>query len=298
MSRKLDRKGLLLGLCAYLIWGGMPLYFPLLGRAGPLEIIAHRVIWSLVFCLALTLITRSFGGILATFKNARNVLLLSGATLFLIVNWSVYVYAVQSARVLEAALGYFINPLITALLGVIVLREKLRRAQWIGLGLGAVAVVVMSTDVSGAPWVALAVSLTFALYSLVKSKVGESLDALTSLIVETALGLPLALGYLIFLVSAGASTFGQYGIGFSLLLMSAGVVTGFPLLLFGAAARTLPLSTLAFLQYLGPTLQFLVGTLVLGEQMSLNRWIGAGIVWLALVVISADGARQLKRIEM
>ncbi|HWK92803.1 MAG TPA: EamA family transporter RarD, partial [Luteimicrobium sp.] len=190
-----DRWGLPLGLSAFVLWGAMPLFFPLLEPAGPVEIIAHRVVWSLVFCVVLLLATRSFSSFVAVLRNGRVMGVLAVASVLIIANWTTYVYAVLSGHVLDAALGYFINPLLTVLLGVLVLRERLRVAQWVALGSGAAAVVVISTGVGGLPWIALVLAGAFGLYSLVKNRVGREVDALPGLAAETAVATPFALAY-------------------------------------------------------------------------------------------------------
>jgi chloramphenicol-sensitive protein RarD len=286
-----DRWGLPLGIGAYLLWGAMPLYFPLLEPAGAVEIIAHRVVWSLVFCLVLLTLTRSLGAYAAAFRNRRTLGVLSVASALIVVNWVTYVYAVLSGHVLDAALGYYINPLVTTLLGVLALRERLRAAQWVALGFGAAAVAVLSTGTGGLPWISLVLALSFGTYSLTKNRVGRTVAALPSLAVETTVAAPLALAYVGWLVLQGTSTFAQEGTGHALLLVSAGIATGLPLLLFGASARRLPLSVVGMLQYLTPTLQFLVALLVLGEHMTPVRWAGFGLVWIALVILTVDAAR-------
>lgn len=288
------RWGLPLGLGAFLLWGAMPLYFPLLEPAGAVEIIAHRIVWSLVFCVLLLTVTRSLRTYTVVFRNPRTLGVLTVAAILIVTNWVTYVYAVLSEHVLDAALGYYINPLVTVLLGVVALRERLRPAQWVALGFGAAAVVVISTGVGGLPWISLVLAFSFGSYSLTKNRAGRTVGALPSLAVETTVAAPFALAYLGWLTAAGVSTFGQQGVGHALLLVSAGIVTGVPLLLFGAAARRLPLSVLGMLQYLTPTLQFLVGLLLFGEHMSPSRWVGFALVWGALVVLTVDGTRSAR----
>lgn len=286
-----DRWGLPLGLGAFLLWGAMPLFFPLLEPAGALEIIAHRIVWSLVFCLVLLAATRSLGAFVAVLRNPRALGLFAIASALIIVNWTTYVYAVLTGHVLDAALGYFINPLLTVLLGIVVLRERLRPAQWLALGLGAAAVVVISTGVGGLPWISLVLAGAFGLYSLVKNRVGRGVDALPGLAAETAVATPFALAFLGWLAVTGAGTFSTQGTGHALLLIACGVVTGLPLLLFSAAARRLPLSVVGMLQYLTPVLQFLLGLLVFDEHMPTTRWVGFALVWVALVVLTVDATR-------
>lgn len=289
-----DRWGLPLGISAFALWGAMPLFFPLLVPAGPVEIIAHRIVWSLVFCVLLLAATRSLPSFVAVLRSPRTLGLLGVASVLIIVNWTTYVYAVLSDHVLDAALGYFINPLLTVLLGVVVLRERLRVAQWVAVGFGVAAVAVISTGVGGLPWISLVLAGAFGLYSLVKNRVGRDVGALPGLAAETAVATPFALGYLVWLGATGVGTFTTEGVGHALLLAACGVITGLPLLLFSSAARRLPLSVVGMLQYLTPALQFLLGLLVFGEHMPLSRWIGFGLVWVALVLLTVDGTRQAR----
>ncbi len=293
MTQHRDRWGLPLGIGAFAIWGGMPLFFPLLEPAGALEIVANRIVWSLAFCLIALAVLRQLGDFRDALRSPRTLGTLAVASVLIVVNWSVYVYAVNTDRVLDAALGYFINPVLTVLLGVLILRERLRPAQWVAVGCGAASVVVLSTGLGGLPWISLALALSFGFYGLVKNRVGRTVPALPGLAVETVVATPFAIAYLVWLGSAG--TFTGHGVGHSLLLMSSGIVTALPLLLFGAAARRLPLSVVGMLQYLGPALQFLVGLFVFGEHMPPARWAGFVLVWVALVLLTTDGIRQARK---
>lgn len=293
VTQQQDRWGLPLGIGAYLLWGGMPLFFPLLQPAGALEIVAHRIVWSLLFCLIALAVLRQLGDFRTALRSPRLLGTFAVAAALIVVNWVVYVYAVLSDRVLDAALGYFINPIVTVLLGVLVLRERLRPAQWIAIGFGAASVVVLSTGLGGLPWISLCLALSFGLYGLAKNRVGRTVQALPGLAVETVVATPFALAYLLWLGSSG--TFTGHGTGHALLLMSTGVITALPLLMFSAAARRLPLSVVGMLQYLAPALQFLVGLLVFGEHMPAARWAGFVLVWVALVLLTVDGIRQARR---
>ncbi|WNB87410.1 EamA family transporter RarD [Cellulomonas sp. ATA003] len=286
-----DRTGLALGAGAYLLWGVLPLYFPLLAPAGAVEIIGHRIVWSLGFCLLLLVVTRTWGTFVRVLRTPRTLALLAVAAVLVAGNWTVYVYGVLSDQVVDAALGYFINPLVTVLLAVFVLGERLRRAQWVALGCGTVAVVVITVGYGRLPWIALSLAFTFGLYGLIKNRAGRTVPAIAGLAVETLVLLPLALGYLLLLAANGTGSFGAHGTGHVLALVSSGVVTAVPLLLFGSAARRLPLSVVGMLQYIAPTMQFAIGVLVLGEQMPPARWFGFALVWLALVILTADGLR-------
>ena len=291
------RRGIVYGLAAYALWGAVPLFWPLVKRAGALEILAHRVVWSLVVCviLLLTVVPRGWW---SRIGQRRSLIMLAGAAAVVSVNWGVYIWAVNHGHVVETSLGYYINPILSILVGVILLRERLAPLQWVSVGLAAVAVVVLTIDYGRLPWIALTLATSFATYGLLKKRVnGGAVETLT---VESALLTPVGLGYLIYLQSAGSLTFGHLGWSHSLLLAATGLVTVVPLLFFASATTRLPLSTLGLLQYLAPTLQFLLGVLYFGEAMSPGRWIGFGLVWVALVILTAHGLRraQLSRRTM
>ncbi|XXM85110.1 EamA family transporter RarD [Cellulosimicrobium sp. PMB13] len=282
------------GASAYVLWGAMPLYFPLLEPAGPLEIIAHRVVWSLVVCVLLLVVARQLGRFGRVLRSPRTLALLGVAGVLVATNWTIYVYGVLSGHVLDAALGYFVNPLVTVLLAVVVLRERLRPAQWVALAIGTAAVAVIAVGVGRVPWIALGVAFSFGLYGLVKNRVGRSVEALPGLAAETTTIAPLALAYLAWLGATGNGTFSPDDPGHALLLASSGLVTAVPLLLFSSAARRIPLSLVGMLQYLAPVLQFLCGVLVFHEHMPPARWAGFVLVWLALVVLTVDGVHAAR----
>ena len=296
-----QRAGVLYGLSAYLIWGAFPLYFPLLAPAGSVEVLLHRVLWSLALCaLVLTAVTVVRGAragsagwrpVLALARAPRQVAWLAVAALVIAVNWGVYIYATTSAHVIEASLGYFINPLVTVALAVGMLGERLRRLQWAAVAVGVVAVVVLTLDYGRLPWIALLLAGSFATYGLAKKKLGVGLGALTSLTAETLLLAPVAAGVLVWLEATGRGTFTADAPWHPLLLVSTGVVTAVPLLLFAAAARRVPLTTTGLLQYLTPVLQLALGVLVLGERMPASRWVGFALVWVALVLLTVDMLR-------
>lgn len=287
----LDRTGLLVGTGAYLLWGFLPLYFPLLAPAGQVEIIAHRVVWSLLFCLLLLTVTRSLPSLRPVLASRRTLVALAGAGFLVATNWLVYVHGVLTEHTVDAALGYYINPLATVALAVLTLGERLRRAQWVALGIGAAAVVVITVGVGRLPWIALVLATTFSLYGLLKNRTGRTVGPVTSLTVETAAVAPIALVYLVWLGGHGALSFGHGSGWHTAGLVTLGVITAVPLLLFGAAARRLPLSVVGLLQYLTPTMQFLIAVLVFREPMPPARWAGFVLVWIALVVFTADGLR-------
>jgi chloramphenicol-sensitive protein RarD len=288
-------RGTLQGAAAYAIWGVFPLYFHLLLPAGAVEVVVHRVVWSLVVCLVAVAVLRDTRWVRPLLSAPRSLLALTVAAAFIAVNWGVYVYAVNSGHVVEAALGYFINPLVTVLFGVLLLNERLRALQWIAVALGLAAVVVLTVDYGRPPWMALVLAVSFATYGLMKNKVGVGLGALASLTSETVLLAPFAIGVLLWLELAGQGTFGTEAPGHALLLLSTGLATAGPLLLFAAAARRVPLTTIGLLQFMTPVLQLLCGVLLLGERVPPSRWVGFAIVWLALALLSWDSLRTARR---
>ncbi|EFQ84669.1 protein RarD [Aeromicrobium marinum DSM 15272] len=286
--------GVAFGTGAYLCWGFFPLYWPLLDPATPLEALAHRVVWSLVFVAGLLTLTHRWGRLRQIARDRRAVALLAVASVVIAVNWGAFIYGVTTDRVIETSLGYFINPLVTVLLGVLVLGENLRRWQWTAVGLGTVAVVVLTVDYGHVPVIALTVAGSFAVYGFVKKKV--ALGTVEGLGLETMILAPIALSYLAWLQVSGGLAFGHEGTGNALLLAGTGVITAIPLLLFGAAATRLSLSTIGLLQYLGPVLQFILGLVVFGEAMTPARWAGFVLVWLALVVFTTDALANRRRV--
>ncbi|WP_299038085.1 EamA family transporter RarD [uncultured Pseudokineococcus sp.] len=284
-----------MGAAAYALWGSFPLYFTALAPAGSLEVLVHRVLWSLVLCAVVLVALRGLPQLRALLGDRQRTGWLAVASVTIAANWGVYIYGVQSGNVIEASLGYFVNPLVTVLLGVVLLRERLRRAQWAAVGIGVVAVGVITADYGRVPWIALVLALTFATYGLAKNRVGRGTPALVSLTGETLVLAPFALVALVVLELAGDGTFTTAGPLHTALLVTTGVATTVPLLLFGAAARRIPLTTIGLLQYLTPVLQLLCGVLLLGEEMPPTRWVGFALVWLALVVLSADTLRAARR---
>ena len=286
-----QRRGVVFGTGAYLLWGLFPLFWPLLRPAGAVEVLAHRIAWSMVFVAALLLVRRRWSWVREL--GGRRLALLAVAATVVSVNWGLYIWGVSTERVVETSLGYFINPLVSVLLGVGLLGERMRRGQWAALGLGAVAVVVLAVDYGRPPWLALTLAVTFATYGLIKKQIG--VGAMESMGTETALLCVPAVGYLGWLAATGGSTFGAEGAGHALLLVATGPITAVPLLLFAGAARRLPLSVLGQLQYLAPVLQFAVGVLVFREPMPPARLAGFALVWLALAVFAAEGVRHSRR---
>ena len=280
--------GIIFGIGAYGLWGLMPIYFFMLQPAGAVEIVANRVVWSLVFCVLLVTITRSWRVLAAAFRNRTVIFPLIIAAVLIAVNWLTYVYGVTTGQAVEASLGYFINPLVSVLLGVVVLKEKLRPLQWAAVGIGFIAVGVLTVSYGKLPWIALTLALSFGLYGFVKKRVGPRADAITSLTVETMVLAPVAAAAMIILASTGAATLTAHGAEHFWLLAASGIITAVPLLFFGAAARRLPMTTIGLLQYFAPVLQFIVALAVFHEPMTTDRWIGFGVVWLALLVLTVD----------
>ncbi|SOE05680.1 chloramphenicol-sensitive protein RarD [Rathayibacter rathayi NCPPB 2980 = VKM Ac-1601] len=287
--------GLIFAFSAYLLWGAMPLYFIAMAPASPFEIVAFRVLFSLVLCVILLTVLRGWSSFGALLRRPRllGVMAIAGALIY--INWQVYVIATTTGHVIEAALGYFMNPLVTVLLGVLVLRERLRPLQWVAMGVSAVAVLVIAVGYGSFPWISLALAFSFGFYGLVKSRVGGTVDAVGGLTLETLWLTPLAVVQLIVVGSTVGLTLTTEGTGHALILASAGIVTAVPLLLFAGAARRLPLSIVGFVQYLTPFLQFLVGAFVLHEEMPPERWIGFALVWAALAIFSGDLAAAERR---
>jgi chloramphenicol-sensitive protein RarD len=287
-------KGIGYGLSAYLIWGSFPLVIAMLSFADPFEIVVWRVIFGFAFGFAVILLTRKFSEYLAVFRQPKQLLWISLAAVVIYINWQVYVYAVADNHVLEASLGYFINPLVTIALATIFLKEKLNVLQWVAVGLGAVAVLILTFNYGQPPIIALTLALSFGIYGLAKNRLGGKVSALNSFTVETTLLLPLGIVQLVVLAGMMQVQFGYAGLVPSLGLAAYGVLTAIPLLLFGAAAKRVPLSYIGFMQYLTPTLQFLIGLLVFQEPMPAARWLGFVMVWFALSILSFDALRQLR----
>jgi chloramphenicol-sensitive protein RarD len=286
------RLGTLSGLGAYALWGLFPLYFPLLRPASGLEIVAHRVLWSLLFVGLLLTAVRRWSLARAAVTDRRTLLVLFGAAVLIAGNWMVFVHGVNSGHVVEVSLGYFVNPLVSVLLGVVVFAERLRPLQWTAVGIAAAAVAVLTVDYGRPPWIALVLAFTFGLYGVMKKLVRVA--AAPGLLVETAL-LAVPAGVLLGLMhTGGTATFGNAGGVHAALLATSGIATAVPLLLFAAAARRIPLSTIGLLQYLTPLMQLSLGVFVYGEPMPPARLAGFAIVWLALAVFTVDMLRHAR----
>jgi chloramphenicol-sensitive protein RarD len=286
------RLGVLSGLAAYALWGLFPLYFPLLEPAGGFEIVAHRVLWSVVFVAGLLTVVRRWAQVRTLVADRRKLVVLLGAAVLIAANWLVFVHGVNSGQVVETSLGYFINPLVSVLLGVVVFSERLRPLQWTAVGIAAAAVAVLTIDYGRPPWIALTLAATFGLYGVMKKVV--RVEAAPGLFVETALVAVPAGVVLAVLHTGGEGTFGNAGAGHALLLVSSGIATAVPLLLFATAARRIPLSTVGLLQYVTPLMQLAIGVFVFDEPMPPARLAGFVIVWVALAVFTADTLRHAR----
>jgi chloramphenicol-sensitive protein RarD len=285
-----QRSGLAAGAGAFLLWGLMPLFWPLLEPAAPVEILAHRIAWSLVLVTAILALTSGFGWLRGL--GRRRTVLLSVAAVLISVNWGTYIYAVNNEHVVETSLGYFINPLLSVALGVILLGERLRRAQQVAVAIATLAVAVLTIDYGRPPWIALALAVTFAAYGLIKKRAG--VDGVQSIGFETALMTVPSVAFLLWLGQTGEGTFTSEGAGHAALLAAGGIVTAVPLMLFGMAAIRIPLSSVGLLQYLAPVLQFLIGVLIYSEPMPAARLAGFALVWLALAIFTVDAVRAAR----
>jgi chloramphenicol-sensitive protein RarD len=287
------RRGLAFGASAYLLWGLFPLYWPLLEPASTLEMLAQRMVWSLVVMALVLRLSGGFAGVRAVFGNPRQRSFLIGAAVVVTVNWGTYIYGVNIHRVVETSLGYFINPLFTILLGVLVLHERLRPIQWVAVGIGLVAVLVIAVDYGHPPWIALILATSFGLYGFFKKQ--AAVGAADSMMVETSVLFVPALITLTVIWAQGDLAFGSHGVANTLLLAGTGVVTTVPLLLFAASTRRLPLSVVGLLQYLAPVLQFSVGVGVRHESLPAAEFAGFALVWVALIILTVDGLRSQRR---
>ena len=282
---KKQKLGLIYGVSAYVLWGMFPLYWPLLEPANPLEIVSHRAVWTLVFCLIVLAITRALKSTLVTFRRPKVAAKLFLASVLISINWLIYIWATNNDHVVEASLGYYINPLIIIAFGVVLLKEKMRRLQWVAVSIASVGVIILTVDYGRLPWVALGLALSWGTYGLVKKQLG--LGALEGLAIETMIAFIPYCGYLIFIGSKGEGQFGN-GAGLTILLISAGAVTAIPLLLFNGSTTRLPYSTIGLMQYITPTIQFSIGVWVNNEAMPTARWVGFIFIWLALITLATD----------
>jgi len=285
---RVSGSGLAFAIGSYFLWGFLPVLFYLLRSASAVEVVSWRIVLALLFCAVLLTVMRGWGRLVALLRDRRAVLTLALAAVLIVVNWLVYVYASANGHVVEASLGYFTNPIVTVLLGVVLLRESLRPAQWVAVGVSAIAVLVIAIGYGSFPWIALTLAASFGLYGLVKKRVGPAADAVSGLTVETAVLTPVAAVALVVLGSTVGLSVAGAGPVHLLLILSLGFATATPLILFAAAARRIPLVYLGLVQYLTPIMQLVIGVLFLHEQMPPERWLGFGIVWIALVILTVD----------
>jgi chloramphenicol-sensitive protein RarD len=291
---KVRSLGLLFGVSAYTLWGLFPIYWPLLKPASAIEIVSHRAVWTLVFCFIVLWLTKTLSSTLALLKRPKIVAGLFLSSILISTNWIIYIYAATSNHVVEASLGYYINPIVVIATGVIVLKEKMRPLQWFSLAVATLGVAVLTIDYGRLPWIALGLGFSWGSYGLVKKKLG--LGALEGLSIETLISSSAYLAYLIWLGNQGQ---GQFGLswGITLLCISAGAVTAIPLLLFNGATNRLPLTLIGLLQYITPTIQFSIGVWYFNEDMPTARWTGFFIIWIALLALTVDLVKSGRAID-
>ena len=289
-----NKTGLLFGVSAYVLWGAFPLYWPLLEPASALEIVSHRAVWTLIFCIIILAITKALKNTLVTMRRPKVAAKLFLTSVLISINWLVYIWATNNGHVVEASLGYYINPLVMIGFGVIVLKEKMRSLQWIAVCIASLGVLVLTIDYGRLPWVALALAFSWGSYGFVKKQLG--LGALEGLAIETLIA---SLPYLLFLIYIGDKGSGQFGhgLGITTLLISAGAVTAIPLLLFNGSTTRLPLTMIGLLQYITPTIQFAIGVWVRHEDMPPARWAGFLIIWVALSALAFDLVKSSRTVD-
>jgi chloramphenicol-sensitive protein RarD len=289
-----NKLGLVFGISAYGLWGLFPLYWPLLKPADALEIVSHRAVWTLVFCIVILGLTKALKSAVVTLKRPRVALKLFAASFLISINWLVYIWATNSGHVVEAALGYYITPLIIIAFGVLLLKEKIRPLQWVAVVIASFGVLILTIDYGRLPWIALVLGTSWASYGLIKKQLG--LGALEGLAIETGISFIPYAGYLLYLGNQGTGQFG-HSPSLSILLISAGAITAIPLLLFNGATARLPFSTIGLLQYITPTFQFSIGVWVLHEDMPAARWAGFLIIWIALITLGTDLVRSSRTVD-
>jgi chloramphenicol-sensitive protein RarD len=280
------RRGFIFGAAAYAMWGLFPLYWPLLEPAGAVEILAHRIFWSLAVMAALIFFLNRRSQLRSVLASRRKTAILAVAAIVISVNWGGFIYGVNSGHVVEVSLGYFINPLVTVLMGVLIIGERLRPVQWLAMGIAGVAVVGLAVEYGRPPWIALVLAFSFGTYGLAKKRADAG--AVESLTFETMLLAPVALGYITWLSITGSAHFGNEGVAHAALLTTTGLVTAIPLICFGAAATRVSMTTIGLLQYIAPTIQFGLGVFLLQEPMPPTRLLGFGVVWFALAIFTFE----------
>ncbi|MCD2497761.1 EamA family transporter RarD [Microbacterium nymphoidis] len=280
--------GFLSTLSAYLLWGVLPVYFLILAPTGAWETVAWRIVFSVVFCLVALAVTRGWSRVIAVFRDPKLAALTALGGGLVYINWQLFVLAAQGGQVVESSLGYFINPIVSVLLGVLVLHERLRPLQWTAIGVAALAVIAIVIGYGEMPWISLGLAFSFGFYGLVKNRIGPRVDAVSGLTLETVWLLPVAIVQLVVVAVTSGITIGVGGIGHVALIAGLGITTAVPLLLFAIGTRRIPLTMVGILQFAAPILQFLVGVFILHEPMPAERWIGFGIVWVAVVILVTD----------
>lgn len=283
--------GLTYGFSAYILWGLFPLYWPLLEPASALEIVSHRAVWTSIFCILILAFQKQLRHMLKLMATPKVFFRLVAASSLISINWLVYIWATNNGHVVEAALGYYINPLIIIAFGVLLLKEQMRRLQWVAVALGALGVLVLTFDYGRLPWIALTLAISWGSYGLIKKQL--NLGAVEGLAIETLISFIPYASFLVYLANQGSGQWGQKP-GLTLLLTAAGAITAIPLLLFNGSATRLPYSTIGLLQYITPTLQFSIGVWVRHESMPVARWIGFVIIWGALITLATDLVKNSK----
>jgi len=286
--------GLLFGISSYVLWGLFPLYWPLLEPSNPLEIVSHRAVWTLVFCAIVLALTKQIHSTIKILRDPRKMVGLLATTILISINWITYIWATNNGHVVEAALGYYINPLIIITFGVLLLHEKMRPLQWMAVAIATVGVIILTIDYGRLPWVAISLALSWGTYGLVKKKL--DLGALDGLAIETLISLIPYGFYLLYLGHNGAGQFGHKPL-LTVLLIAAGAITAIPLLLFNGSTTRLPYSTIGLLQYITPTIQFSIGVWLRHEDMPTARWIGFIVIWFALAALGTDLVRSSRTID-
>ncbi|MFM5905529.1 MAG: EamA family transporter RarD [Micrococcales bacterium] len=292
MSDKKLGKGLLYGLGAYLIWGSFPIVISQLSFASPWEVVVWRIVFGFATAVAIITFVRGWSSLLEVLRHRRQTAMIALASVMIMINWQVYVIGVSTHQIVETSLGYFINPLVTILLAVLVLKEKLRPLQWAAVAMGAVAVTVLTFDYGRLPWIAITLAGSFGLYGLIKNRLGGSVSPLNSFALESGMLMPVAVVQGFIVASIAPMAFGVAGVWQTAGLIFFGVMTAVPLILYGAAAKHLPLTWVGFMQYLTPVIQFSLALFLFHEHMPVVRWLGFGLVWLGLGLVSADLLRQ------
>ncbi len=285
MDDRIAREGVIIGLLAYVMWGFFPVYFKSLEAVSPTEMLAHRVVWAVPFGALIILFRKQWNEVRRAFANKAVLAWLSLAALSISINWLIYIWAVQNEHIFETSLGYYINPLVYVLAGVVLLGERLRRLQLAAVALAFVGVMILTISASEFPWVAISLALFFTVYGLIRKQI--AIGAMPGLFVETLLLLPLALAWLLWLMGSGQATFASGDLAMSSLLLLAGPITVLPLMCFAIAARRLPLTTIGFMQFLAPTLQFIIGVYY-GEQLTTAHLLCFGFIWAAVAFFSVD----------